>query len=590
MCGIFGYIGTGGNSIPLVFSGLKSLEYRGYDSWGLAAKKKNRFIIEKHTGKIGSSRLNKSFDALSSSIVIAHTRWATHGGVFVRNAHPHTDCSKKIVVVHNGIIENFEILRKDLLKKGHKFASDTDTEVMAHLVEEYLKHEGFASSVRDAFIKLEGLNAFVIANALSSEVIAVKNGSPLIIGVGDKEFFIASDTQVISTHTSKVLFMTDNTMAILGRELKLVNLPAGEAAEYSFSIIKKNNKEDNKEGFSDYMLKEIYEQPEIVKNIANKFSTRINILTRIIDQSKGSFFIGAGSAFYAGLAASYLFSKIAKKHVNAVLASEFSYLEDFLTNKSLIIALSQSGETIDVVDSLNLAKNKGSNLACITNVLGSTVFRMSDYTLLLDAGAEKAVASTKSYVAKLAVILMLAFAQIKKLGDAKTILLDTSSEITRLFDKKSISNIKKIVDVLLAKNFLYVLGRGVSYPSSLEAALKLKEVAGIHTEGLAGGELKHGSIALIKKSTPCVIFAPNDETYNAIISNAIEIKSRGGLIIGISPTNSSAFDYFIQVKDTKEGSYISQIVPIQLLAYYLAKQKHLDPDKPRNLAKSVTVR
>ncbi len=337
------------------------------------------------------------------------------------------------------------------------------------------------------------------------------------------------------------------------------------------------------------MLKEIYEQPGVINLISSTYADQIISLSQIIQKARGTFFIGSGTAFHACLAGTYLFSKIAHQHVNTAPASEFNYLEDFLTKKSLIIPLSQSGETIDVIEPLNRVRQIGSQIIAITNVLGSTIYRMGDHKLLLGAGPEKAVASTKAYIAKISVLTMLAYAIIGKTDEARKILINSGKEIARLLEKKSIAKIKSIASLLAQKQHLYIIGRGVSYATALEGALKIKECSYIHTEGLAGGELKHGVIALISKATPCIVIAPLDETYNAIISNAIEIKSRGGHIIGISSKNNPAFDNWIEVRET--GSpLITQVIPLQLLAYYIAVKKNLDPDKPRNLAKSVTVK
>ena len=586
MCGIFGYVGEQKKAAQIILEGLKTLEYRGYDSWGIAVKQGKKLKVDKHVGKIGQAVVKLP----KSSMGIGHTRWATHGGVTVLNAHPHLDCTKQIAVVHNGIVENFEELKKELIKKGHIFVSETDTEVVPHLIEEYLKNEGFASSVRDAFNRLKGMNAVVVADALSSEIIAAKTGSPLIVGIGNNEFFIASDATGIIKYTRRVLFLKDKEMVILGKELQLLSLPKGKKLTPRIEVVNWKAEDANKGEYEHFMLKEIYEQPRVIRNIAKDYDGQINQLIRIIKQAKGTFFIGAGTAFHACLAGGYLFSKIAGIHVNTAVASEFNYLEHFLNNKSLIIALSQSGETIDVVEPLNRAKKKGSKIVAIINVLGSTIYRMADYKLLLGAGPEKAVACTKAYITKLAVLLMLSFGMVGKTKEIKAVIHRAADESERLLERENIEKIKKIASLLASASHIYAIGRGVSYPTALEAALKIKEVSYIHTEGLAAGELKHGPIALVTKGTPCIVFAPNDETYEAMISNATEIKSRGGLIIGVSPKNSAVFDYWIEVRDVGEASIIPQIIPIQLLAYYLAIKKGYDPDMPRNLAKSVTVK
>lgn len=586
MCGIFGYIGKRNSAADIVLEGLKLLEYRGYDSWGITVKEEKNLVVDKHVGKIGDAKVTLP----KSSIGIGHTRWATHGGVTVANAHPHPDCTKSIAVIHNGIIENFQEIKDGLLKKGHKFLSETDTEVVPHLIEEYLKKEGFSSSVRDAFNQLKGLNAIVVANAVSQEIVAAKTGSPLVVGVGNSELFVASDATGILKHTKKMLFLKDNEMVILGKDLQLISLPEGKKQKPVFEKIDWKIEDVDRGSFPHFMIKEIYEQPRIIRNIAQNYSDQIETLTKLIEQAKGTFFIGAGTAFNACLAGAYLFSKIAHQHVNTTAASEFNYLEDFLTKQSLIIALSQSGETIDVVEPLQRAKQKGSKIVAVTNALGSTIYRMADYKVLLGAGPEKAVASTKAYIAKLAILLVLTFSITKKTARGKELLLNAANEIDRLLEKQNIAKVKKLARVLASSEHIYTIGRGMSYSTALESALKIKEVSYIHTEGLAGGELKHGTIALITKGTPAIVFAPNDETFDAMISNATEIKARGGLVIGVGPKKAPVFDHWIEVKDVNEANILTQVIPAQLLGYYLALEKGYDPDKPRNLAKSVTVK
>ena len=332
------------------------------------------------------------------------------------------------------------------------------------------------------------------------------------------------------------------------------------------------------------------EQPKILENIAKNYQVTIENLGKKIKHAFGTYFVGAGTAFYACLAGAYLFSKIAKVHVNTAPASEFNYLQDFLTPKSLVIGLSQSGETIDVVEPLQIAKKKRATVIAITNVKNSTIYRLADEKILLNAGVEKAVASTKVYLAKLAILLMLAFSMKKQIKTSQKLLKLAAKEIHRVFSPEYIKQIKSLAKFMQSKEHVFIIGRGVSFPSALEAALKIREVSYLHAEGIAGGELKHGPIALIEKGTTCIVFAPNDETYIAIMSNAMEIKARGGVIIGVSFKNSEVFDKYLEIRDLKEATILAQIVPLQLLAYYIAVNKGLDPDKPRNLAKSVTVK
>lgn len=591
MCGIFGYIGTRNNAAQIVLEGLKRLEYRGYDSWGIAVKDGQSIDLEKHVGKIGDARLKSSIINYQSSIAIGHTRWATHGGVTRENAHPHLDCKKQIAVIHNGIIENFIELREELIKKGHKFLSETDTEVASHLVEENLKSEGFATAVRDTFNSLSGMNAIVVMNAASSEIIAAKSGSPLVVGIGNDEYFIASDAAGILKHTKRVLFLEDNHMVILGKNLKLIKLPGGNEVKPNTQTLTWTFEEAEKGKFKHFFLKEIYEQPRILENIAISEGHNMHNLSDLVKNARGTFLLGCGTASYAALAGTYLFSKIAKTHVNFSVGSEFSYLQHFVTDKTLIIPISQSGETIDIVDPIKKAKEKGAKIAAITNVLGSTLYRQADYKFLLNAGPEIAVAGSKSFTSMIALLLLSAFSLA---GDKKTgvnLLLKAAHNIKEILQTKYIDKVKKLSKKIRRNEHMYLIGRGLSYPAAIEATLKIKEISYVHAEGFAGAELKHGVIALIEKGSPCVVFAPNDETYAEIISNAQELKARGGFIIGVGPKNNEVFDEWLETKDVKEATIIPQVVYAQLLAYYLALERGVeDPDKPRNLAKSVTVK
>ena len=587
MCGIFGFVSTKEHSANEILEGLKLLEYRGYDSWGVAVKLNNQISVQKNTGKIGDAKLKPQ----KSNIGIGHTRWATHGGVTVKNAHPHLDCKRTIAVVHNGIIENYQELKLDLIKKKHKFVSETDTEVFAHLVEELLKKDGFATAVRKAFNLIHGLNAVVVMNSLSSEIIAAKTGSPLIVGIGDKEFFISSDVAGIIKYTRKVIFIEDNQMVILGKKLQLIHLPQGKEIKPKIQTLTWQFEETKKGKFEHFMLKEIYDQPHVLENIATNYNDVTKKLSGLISKAFGTFMLGCGTASYAALYGTYVFSKVAKKHVNFIVGSEFNYLGDYITKKSLLIPISQSGETIDVVEPVNAAKKKGATIAAITNVLGSTIYRQSDYKVLLNAGVEKVVVGTKSFTAMVAVLILTAYTNAKKQNQGKKVLLRAADNVSEILKTGYIAKIKKVAKKLKQKEHIYVLGRGLSYATALEATLKLKETSYVHAEGFAGGELKHGVIALIEKGTPCIVMAPNDETYADAISNAQEVKARGAYIIGIGPKDNLVFDEYLPTKDCKEATIIPQVVISQLLAYYLALEKGIkDPDKPRNLAKSVTVK
>jgi glucosamine--fructose-6-phosphate aminotransferase (isomerizing) len=587
MCGIFGYVGKKNTAAQMVLDGLKLLEYRGYDSWGIAVKKGKALDSEKHVGKIGDA----STILPESQLGIGHTRWATHGGVTEANAHPHLDCQKQIAVVHNGIIENYQEIKDELTEKGHTFLSETDTEVVPHLIEENLKSSGFATAVRNAFNRFTGMNAIVVAYSPSKEIVAAKTGSPLAVGIGDNELYIASDAAGIVRHTKKVIFMADNQMVILGDTLKLVELPDGNEITPEVSTLDWSFEDSTKGDFPHFLIKEIHEQPMVIENIALQYEEETKRLADTIKEAFGTFMLGCGTASYAGLAGTYLFSSITKKHVNFIVGSEFKYLEDYVTAKTLVIPISQSGETIDVVDPIERAKQKGAKIAALVNVLGSTLYRQADIKVLLGAGQEKAVIATKSFMAMVSVLIMTAYALAERQNDAKEMLHQASVNVKELLNEENIKKVKELAEELKDKEHIYIIGRGLSYATALEATLKIKETSYIHAEGFAGGELKHGVIALIEKGTPCIVFAPNDETYNEIVSNAQEIKARGGLIIGIGPKNNQVFDRFFKTADIREATMLPQILYAQLLSYYLALAKGLeDPDKPRNLAKSVTVK
>ncbi len=584
MCGIFGYIGSK-NAGNVILDGLKRLEYRGYDSWGIAVKTGVGVTVDKHVGKIGDAKPNLP----EGTVGIGHTRWATHGGVEVKNAHPHTDCTGRITLVHNGIVENYDVLKRNLLKKGHTFNSDTDTEVIVHLIEEYLKHEDFFEAVKNAFNTLHGLSAIVVLDARTGTIIAAKNGSPLILGIGTNEYFLASDLSGITPHTQEVVFIKDQEMIVLDPNPTLYSLPKGSKIPLHVEKITWKTEEAELGSYQHFMMKEIVEQSKVVDNILVAQSNEIKMLAKAIKKAKNIYTISAGTAYHSSVAGMYLLSELGIR-ISPVVASEFDSVMPFIDKNTLVIALSQSGETIDVIEPLSKAQKKGATVAALVNALGSTVYRMADIKLLLHAGPEKAVASTKAYIAKLSMLLLLCDA-LSSAKDYSALLKKVSEEIRVILQEKNLRKLRTLAKKLVKSKNIYLIGRGISYQSALEGALKIKEVSYIPTEGLPGGELKHGTLALIEKGVPCIVFAPLDKTHDAVISNAIEIRSRGGYIIGVSPKKSDAFDEWIQVKDLGQATILTQIVPIQLLAYFLALEKGIkDPDKPRNLAKSVTVK
>jgi len=591
MCGIFGYIGGRNNAASLVFDGLKSLEYRGYDSWGVSVALKNKIYVQKKSGKIGGNNV----DMLpAGNIAIGHTRWATHGAATDKNSHPHVDCSKNISVIHNGIFENYQDVKLELRNK-HKFSSETDTEIIAHLLEEIITPTGwndgkiFEDTFRSVFNKMKGLNAVISINTKENKIYAARNGSPLVIGIGDNENFIASDVSALVPHTKKVYFLDDNEMAVITKDyVEIINTKSKKKITPKYEAINWNLSQTQLGKFPNFMLKEIYEQPKIIDQIRLNSKSQAGHFSKIIESYKNVYLVGCGSAYFAALSGQYLFSKIAKKHVSAVFASEFRYHLDFIDEQSLILFISQSGETMDVLEFAKKAKQKKAKIACLTNVFGSSLYRMSDYKMLIGAGPELAVASTKALTGMISHLLILACGMNNIKG--QKILTNVVKSTVQILKPKRVKEIQLLAKILKDEKDIFVIGRGLSYPTALEAALKIKEISYIHAEGLATGELKHGTIALIEKGTPCILFLPDDETYQESLNGAMELKARGALIIGISNKANIVFDYFIKIDDSGTGTLLVNIMAAQLLAYFLTTAKRLDPDKPRNLAKSVTVK
>lgn len=593
MCGIFGYIGKKTNAPEMVLEGLKTLEYRGYDSWGVATIGKtdgSKIIVKKRVGKIGDATVA---DMPSGSIAFGHTRWATHGGVTEVNAHPHRDCTGSLAIIHNGIVENYDELKRELKKKNHRFVSETDTEVVVHLIEEaYAHNQSFTEAVRLSFNRLEGMNAIIVMDAKTETVIAVKNGSPLTIGKGAGENFLASDSHAMLPYTKNIYFMEDGDLAVVGPDdvsvydVQTGNKKAVEFTTVSWGVLAHANKKH----YAHFMLKEINDQPVVMDAIVKNKRQEIEKFSEHIKASFGTYFVGCGTAAYACLAGTYIFSKIAKRHVNFSVASEFGYLVDFLRKDSFVVGLSQSGETIDLIDAVKKAKKRGATVGALVNVIGSTLYRFADHPLLLEAGVETAVVSTKAFTAKLTYLILSAYSLIDSFSQGQELLESAIAESHRLMGEAHTGKIRALAEEMKDRQHIYVVGRGVSYPVALETALKIKEASYIHAEGFAAGELKHGVIALIEPGTPCIVFLPDDETYAATLAGAMEMKARGAVIYGISYKPHDVFDRFIEVKDCGIASMIPMAIAGQLMGYFLAVLRGYDPDKPRNLAKSVTVK
>ncbi|MFH0770437.1 MAG: glutamine--fructose-6-phosphate transaminase (isomerizing) [Candidatus Peregrinibacteria bacterium] len=590
MCGIFAYTGKRSDAMPLVIAGLKNLEYRGYDSWGIAANVEKTILVHKETGKI--SEVDPNDFPQSSSVAIGHTRWATHGGVTQQNAHPHLNEAGTIAVVHNGIIENYQELRRGLITRGHTFRSETDTEVLPHLLEDALAKTGdFASAARAVSQQLHGRYAFVALQSVSHTLVAARFGSPLIIGVGEDAYYIASDIPAFLAHTRTVHYLDDGEMVVTdGKNILFTEIGSGREVSKRSIEITWSASQAEKGAYRHFMLKEIMDQKDSIVRAINQNEADILTIAEAIRSAQGTFLAGCGTAGKACMAAEYFFSVIAQRHVNYAPASEFKLYHHFLKPESLLIVVSQSGETADVLEAMKIAKAKGSKVLAIVNVEGSTIHREADYALLINAGPERAVASTKALTGQMAVLLLIAYALADKLNEGKLLLLETGGMINDMLNPRYIDRLKALAERISGHEHLYIIGKSWNYPMALESAIKIQEVSYVHAEGFAGGELKHGPIALIDYGVPCIALLGKDEVTSDILSNAMELKARGGFIIGIGPEKHDVFDEWIRVPDALAAQAIVNIIPVQILAYFLAVQRGKNPDMPRNLAKSVTVK
>jgi len=564
------------------------LEYRGYDSCGIGTVYNDKLYIKKGAGKIDEVHKKYNFSDMPGTIGIGHNRWATHGSVTKENAHPHLSNNNKIAVVHNGIIENFQEQKEFLENHGFLFNSDTDSEVIPHGIEYHMqKGYDFVEASKHSLSHLEGQYAIVAMNN-EGKMIAVRKDAPLVVGIGNEEYFVASDVTAFFEHTKNVIFLEENDMVIFDNGFKIFNLNENSFVKRPVSKIEWDVEQVKKGNFDHFFMKEITEQAEVIERLTKMDRRIIMDIANDIRNANGIFITGCGTASYACMSGMYLFSKIAKFHVNFCVASEFKNFKHFLKKDSLVIAISQSGETADTIDAIKIAKSMGSKIITITNVIGSSLMRKSHKSIIQRAGPEICVLSTKSYTSQLAILAMLAYELNGNLNEGIERLKEVSRYIYYLTSENAKKYIKKLAEKLKNKKHLFLMGRGLQYTTALEAALKIKEVSYIHAEGYAGGELKHGNIALIEKGTPCIVFTSDRE--KEIINNAVEVKSRGAFVIDVGPKNNEIFDFFIKVYDANNFNPIVQIIPMQILAYYLALLRGCDPDKPRNLAKSVTVK
>jgi len=612
MCGIVGYVGEK-EAYPIILKGLHRLEYRGYDSAGVAIGLEDNFNIYKSAGKVSDLEEFANNGNTKGSIGIGHTRWATHGSPNQINAHPHISGDGKLALIHNGIIENYDSLKKALIKKGHSFKSETDTEVLVHLIEEIKNHEKVSlfEAVRLSLNEIVGAYAIVVLEkGNNNEMIAARKGSPLVIGVGEKEFFVASDATPIVEYTREVVYLEDEQIARINKnktlEIKTISnitkTPYIHALELSLEAIEKG-------GYKHFMLKEIFEQPKcILDTMRGRISSKTGdiILGGILDYEKKIMnaeriiIVACGTSWHAGLIGEYLFEDLARIPVEVEYASEFRYRNPIINEKDVVLAISQSGETADTLAALELAKARGATILGICNVVGSSIPRLTDAGSYTHAGPEIGVASTKAFTTQVVLLTLMALRIAKEKGSL------TSTEYRQIITELELipSKVEKVLelDTMIKKisakfkdatNFLY-LGRGYNFPVALEGALKLKEISYIHAEGYPAAEMKHGPIALIDEKMPIVVLATRKGNYEKVVSNIQEVKARGGRLIAIvtegDKTVKDIADYCIEIPSCfEELMPLLSIIPLQLLSYHIAVMRGCNVDQPRNLAKSVTV-
>ncbi len=586
MCGIVGYIGPR-KAGEVLFKGLKKLEYRGYDGAGIATVN-GAVEVRKDKGKIEELNESLHFEEMKGSGGIAHTRWATHGGVTKANAHPHTDESGEIALVHNGIIENFQELKKGLA--GKKFESDTDSEVIAHLIADGWEGS-LEKAVQKAVKKLKGSYALlVISSREPGKIVCCRNESPLLVGIGGKkEFFAASDSLPLLEYTRRVAYLEDGESAVL----------TGESASFyrtdDWSPIEKEvheadwNAEDAKaEG--DYTLKEIMEQPQTLKALLANDGEAIRRFAEGI-RDRPVIAVACGTARHAAVVGKHVLDRVAGKRIEVMIASEYPYFAHNTPEDAVLVAVSQSGETADTMECIREAKKRGLKVFSIVNVAGSSIDRASDESIHINCGPEIGVASTKAFLNQVAAFYLAAYALKGELEEGEKKVLEAAPLIQKTIDD-NIEKCRELGEWVAGKEHAYYLGRGVNYAIAIEGALKLKEISYVHAEGMPAGELKHGTLALIEEGTPVVLLNPPDYTHDGALSNGIETKARGAVLVGVSSEENEAYDRFVRLpKPSDELFYpLLETVPLQLIAYYAAKARGNDADKPRNLAKSVTVK
>ncbi|HSG29542.1 MAG TPA: glutamine--fructose-6-phosphate transaminase (isomerizing) [Candidatus Krumholzibacterium sp.] len=609
MCGIIGYTGRSDNVGEILLEGLKRLEYRGYDSAGIAIVNGGRLITDKMPGKIAALEENLKNMDISGHLGIAHTRWATHGEPNRVNAHPHYDSKMRIALAHNGIIENYQTLKKSLLAEGHEFRTETDSEVLAHLVEKFYNGSNLEVAVQKTLELVEGTYGIVVISVDEPEkIVGARNGSPLVIGIGDDEYFIASDVAAILKHTKQVIYLEDQQMVVATPEHFTTMTVQNEYVEHMIQEIDWDLDQIEKGGFTHFMLKEIFEQPETIRNamrgrlVYDTGMAKLGGLNMRDEQLRGIeriVILGCGTSWHAGLIGEYMIEETARIPVEVEYASEFRYRNPVIEKGTLVLAISQSGETLDTLAALREAKNRGAQAMGICNVVGSTIARESQSGVYIHAGPEIGVASTKAFTSQITVLSLLSLA----LGRVRSIslaegqqMIDAMKAIPDQVDQILGSNdeIRQIAEIYHHHNNFLYLGRGANYPVALEGALKLKEISYVHAEGYPAAEMKHGPIALIDDNMPVVIIAPRDAAYKKIVGNINEVKARKGKIIAVTSEGNEELikmaDHVIFIPQTLDFLYpILAVIPLQLLAYHIAVMRGCHVDQPRNLAKSVTV-
>ncbi len=608
MCGIVGYIGAQSAS-DIIVDGLKRLEYRGYDSAGIAIADNGSLDLRREVGKLRNLEAQVIAQPPIGSIGIGHTRWATHGRPTTFNAHPHTDASGELVVVHNGIIENFATLKAELLGAGVKFASDTDTEVLAHLIASFYDGDLLAA-VFQALTRVEGTYAIAVLHRRNEDLlVGARKGSPLIVGIGDGENYLASDIPAILNHTRQIVYLEEGQVAEVRRDGVKVYNEQQEQVPFSISRIDWNLVAAEKAGFEHFMLKEIHEQPTSLSNaMAGRIDERegrlflddIGIEPATLASFRRITIVACGTAYYAGMVGKYLIEKLARVPVEVDLASEFRYRDPVIDEDTLFVAVTQSGETADTLAAVREAKRHGATVLGVVNVIGSAIAREAHGNLYLHAGPEISVASTKAYTSMVTGFMVLALHLAISRGqlsaeEAKRLMLELKrvpALVSRILENDR--GIRELASRFTGYRDFLFLGRGINYPTALEGALKLKEISYIHAEAYAAGELKHGPIALITSEMPVVAVATDGPHYEKVLSNVQEVKARDGLVIAIATEGNIAIqehvDYVVYVPHVDPLlSPLVNVIPLQLLSYHIARLRGLDVDQPRNLAKSVTV-